>query len=144
MTRDDGMHGVKIDLSDLNLDIYDYSPSTVMSGGTFSMAAGQPTLSLGSGMDTITISDLDWSSRNPMTVHQSGIIDLRGEDADIMINGASLCDTLEKIQQRLNVLTINTELEAEWDQLRILGDEYRRLEAELQEKSQAWKALKKP
>jgi uncharacterized small protein (DUF1192 family) len=143
MDRDDGLHAPKIDLSDLNLDIYDYSPSTAISGGMFSMTGAQPTLSLGSGMDTITISDLDWSSRSPMTVHQSGTIDLRGEDADIMINGVSLCDTLEKLQQRLNVLTVDPELEAEWDQLRALGDEYRRLEAELQEKSQAWKALKK-
>jgi hypothetical protein len=36
----------------------------------------------------------------------------------------------------------NTELEAEWDQLRELGDRYRELEQQCREKSQMWAKLK--
>ena len=78
----------------------------------------------------------------PMTVNASGKIDLRGEAADITINGMSLKTTLEALQERLNWMQPNTELEAEWDQLRELGDRYRELEQQCQEKSQMWAKLK--
>ena len=61
--------------------------------------------------------------------------------ADIRINGISLTDVLKNIEQRLNILRPNTELEAEWHQLRELGDQYRRLEAEFKEKSLMWNKL---
>jgi hypothetical protein len=51
--------------------------------------------------------------------------------------------TLGEIKERLNMLTPNVKLEAEWNQLRELGDQYRLLEAELLEKSQVWDILKK-
>ena len=66
---------------------------------------------------------------------------LNGENADIQINDISLTDVLKNIEQRLNILRPNTELEAEWHQLRELGDQYRRLEAELKEKSLIWNKL---
>lgn len=78
-----------------------------------------------------------------LTVSQSGMLDLQGDNADIRINGESLMDTLRTIQDRLNMLRPNTELEAEWDQLRELGDQYRKLEAEFKEKSKMWNTLKK-
>jgi hypothetical protein len=46
------------------------------------------------------------------------------------------------LEQRLNILRPNTELEAEWDQLRELGDQYRQLETELMEKQKMWNKLK--
>ena len=78
----------------------------------------------------------------PVTVNASGKIDLQGESADITINGMSLKTTLEALQERLNWMQPNTELEAEWDQLRELGDRYRELEQQCQEKSQMWAKLK--
>jgi hypothetical protein len=68
---------------------------------------------------------------------------LDGPNADIKINGESLMATLRGIQDRLNILRPNQELEAEWDQLRELGEQYRKLEQELEEKSRAWSLLKK-
>lgn len=82
------------------------------------------------------------SQNNPMVLDQSGTIALTGENADIKINGVSLCDTLTAIQDQLNILRPNTELEAEWDQLRELGEQYRKLEAEFKEKTKMWKTLK--
>jgi hypothetical protein len=78
----------------------------------------------------------------PVTINASGKIDLQGESADITINGMSLKTTLEALQERPNWMQPNTELEAEWDQLRELGDRYRELEQQCQEKSQMWAKLK--
>ena len=73
---------------------------------------------------------------------KGGQLHLEGDDADININGKSLMATLRSLEQRLNILRPNTELEAEWDQLRELGEQYRRLEKEFEEKSKMWNRLK--
>ena len=74
--------------------------------------------------------------------NQNSTLVLNGKDADIQINGISLTDVLKNIEQRLNILRPNTELEAEWGQLRELGNQYRRLETDLKEKSLMWDKLK--
>jgi hypothetical protein len=73
---------------------------------------------------------------------KGGSLHLEGDDADININGKSLMAILRSLEQRLNILRPNTELEAEWDQLRELGEQYRRLEKEFEEKSKMWNNLK--
>lgn len=78
-----------------------------------------------------------------VTSSQAGVVSLNGPDADIVINGESLTQTLREIQNALNILRPNPELEAEWDQLRALGEQYRKLEAELKEKQTVWKILNK-
>ena len=78
-----------------------------------------------------------------MKVEQSGQIDIRGEKADIRINGKSMNKWMEQVEQRLNILTPNPELEKEWDDLRRLGERYRKLEKKCQEKAKMWEALKK-
>ena len=81
---------------------------------------------------------------NPtMAVNPSGTIEIKGEDADIKINGKSMVTWMEKVEERLNILTPNPELEADWDDLRKLGNRYRALEKKCREKAQMWAALKK-
>jgi len=75
-------------------------------------------------------------------LNQAGMLSLRGEKADIDINGRSLMKTLDALQERLNMLTPNPEMEAEWDQLRELGERYRELEQQCREKTQMWNKLK--
>jgi len=88
------------------------------------------------------IADSSWS--NAAAVFQpKGCLELKGEEADIIINGVSLSETLQGIQRQLGILSVNPKLEAEWDQLRELGDQYRQLEAELLEKKRAWDILRK-
>ena len=65
-----------------------------------------------------------------------------GKNADIDINGISLKDTLAKIEERLAILTPNAKLEAEWQELKDLGDAYRKLESEITEKMKTWDILK--
>ena len=86
-------------------------------------------------------SHTNWNTLAP-TIAPSATIDLKGENADIKVNGVSVMDTLNTIAERLNILRPNSELETEWDQLKALGDQYRALEKELKEKSEMWKTLK--
>jgi len=48
-------------------------------------------------------------------------------DGDITVRGRSLTDFMDSVEQRLNILRPNPALEAEWDQLRELGEQYREL-----------------
>ena len=87
-----------------------------------------------------------WTDNTVMSVSQqqnSGVVELRGEKADIVVNGESMMQTLRNIQDRLNMLRPNPELEAEWDELRALGEQYRKLESEFNKKSKMWNTLKK-
>jgi len=70
-----------------------------------------------------------------------GKIKLQGKNADVEVNGVSLMGMLGRIEQRLNLLTPNTELEAEWQELRTLGEQYRQLEQQIQDKQATWKRL---
>ena len=80
---------------------------------------------------------------NPtMAVNPSGTIEIKGEDADIKINGKSMVTWMEAVEERLNILTPNPELEKEWDELRRLGERYRKLEKKCKEKAEVWKKLK--
>jgi hypothetical protein len=72
----------------------------------------------------------------------SGKMHLIGDNADIVINGQSLNDTLAALQERLSWMQPATDLEAEWDELRELGDRYRELEKQCREKAQMWTKLK--
>jgi hypothetical protein len=69
-------------------------------------------------------------------------INLDGEGADIVVNGSSLVDAINSIKDRLNCLQINPELEAEWEELRALGDQYRKLEQHILDKQATWDRLK--
>jgi hypothetical protein len=87
------------------------------------------------GNGTYTIVSLD-STKNSS-------LEIQGKNADIRINGKSMTAWMEKVEERLNILTPNAELEKEWDDLRRLGERYRKLEKKCQEKSQMWETLKK-
>lgn len=95
------------------------------------------------GTGTISGGGYNWhTTTSPATLDQSGKLSLKGPNADIDIDGHSLCDWMAKVEERLNIMTPNPELEKEWDQLRRLGDRYRRLEKKCQEKAKMWQQLK--
>jgi hypothetical protein len=73
-------------------------------------------------------------------------LSIRGDaefDGNVTVKGRSLSEFMDSVEQRLNILRPNAKLEAEWDQLRELGEQYRKLEQQLTEKSQMWDTLKK-
>ena len=113
--------------------------------GSFSTATGTITTStIGPYTISPSFADLSVSSNsNNAALTVDGQLELKGEKADVVINGVSLSDTLKDIQERLNILVVNQKLEAEWDQLKELGEKYRQLEAELTEKQRMWEIIKK-
>ena len=106
-----------------------------------------PTYTIGTGS---TSANAIWTTAVPgtgigdnyMTVKPSGTLTLKGENADIDLNGKSMRAWMEQIEQRLNILTVNPELESEWKELKQLGEQYRALEKHIQEKMKTWAKLK--
>jgi hypothetical protein len=77
------------------------------------------------------------------TLQQSGTLELRGDNADVKINGVSLSDTLTGIQEMLGIVVPIHELEAEFEELQQAGKEYRRLLKKFREQKAVWDTLKK-
>ena len=125
-----------------------------------------PNISVSSGgsgytystMPGITVSPLSGSSANAIwttnttaghwsaagsNIKPSAKISLQGDGADIDLNGKSMKAWMEQVEERLNILTPNTELEKEWDELRELGERYRELEKKCKEKAKMWQELNK-
>ena len=121
----------------------------LVTSGTFPGWSNQPTANvtigaatqMATGANQYVYAFNEACGTRPTTL-MAATLELQGEGADIRINGVSLTDVLKNIEQRLNILRPNTELEAEWNQLRALGNRYRQLEAELKEKSLMWNKLK--
>ncbi len=110
----------------------------IMSGPTYTIGSGGPAYTLGPG----TLNHSNVSIANTQ-FEQSGKMVMKGKEADIEINGKSMSAWMEKVEQRLNILTPNPDMEKDWDDLRRLGERYRKLEKKCQEKSKMWEALKK-
>jgi len=79
----------------------------------------------------------------PMVVNQSGKISLQGENADLDINGVSLKETLESIQEMLGVMKMDPALEREFDELKAAGERYRELREKFREQKAVWDTLKR-
>jgi hypothetical protein len=78
------------------------------------------------------------------TGHQAGIISNSSNSSlDISTSIRNLQTSVEKINERLNILTIDKELEREWEELAELGKKYRELESYILETNKAWKILSK-
>ena len=146
-----------ISFSNLNNTIsvqgYDYqtidlsSSITMASPVVYTMAPNISTISLSGpnvtptwsiGSNTIT----GLNGLSAVDIKPSATITLKGDDADIDINGKSLMKTLEALEDRLNMMVPNPELEKEWDDLKKLGDRYRKLEKKCREKAKMWNKLK--
>ena len=64
-------------------------------------------------------------------------------EGEVTIKGKSLSEIFDKIEERLAILHPNPELEDRWDELKELGERYKKLEQELLEKEKVWAILKK-
>ena len=84
---------------------------------------------------------IDWSIGSNIQPN-SGKVSIMGPNADIEVNGRSLMNAIDALEQRLNILVPNPELEKEWDELRELGNRYRELEKQCKEKGEMWAKLK--
>jgi len=128
-------------------------PLTTYSSGTSHPSYGPyPNVSVGGMSATgINVTSPVWTTTTNNTgghtfsnqnIQPNNTVHIRGEDADLLINNKSLKTWMEKVEERLNILTPNPEMETEWDQLRKLGERYRKLEKKCKEKSDMWNKLK--
>lgn len=95
---------------------------------------------------TLNTGATSWASSSTLNVGQSGKVDIRGEDADILVNGESLMATLREIKEELRIpglLERKPELEQDFDELRALAEEYQAKVVEYKEKKRAWDILKR-
>lgn len=78
-----------------------------------------------------------WANNTKMTAH--GELNIEGDNADIVVNGVRLSETLKAINDRLSILQINPELHSKYDNLRQAYEHYKTLEALLYEQETAEK-----
>jgi len=116
-------------------------------------SATAPSYTIGTGTSPWSGSNVTWASPNTWTtgdtftinpnliVKPSGSISVKGDDADIDINGKSMKAWMEKVEERLNLLCVNPDLESDWEELREIGNQYRALEQRIKDKMTTWKTL---
>jgi len=88
------------------------------------------------------ISGATYNSNNLTNLNPPNKISIKGENADLDINGVSLKDFMQRVEQRLAILIPDSRLEEEWEELRVLGDQYRELEKEINAKMKTFDILK--
>ena len=146
------------------LGIKPIEPLTYSSGTSHSGYGAVPNVTVGSGITGTAISPNSvWTSTGTgpsgmwtnttgtgytighptaTQIGQGGKVHIQGENADLVIGDKSMKTWMEKIEERLNILTPNPEMEKDWDDLRKLGERYRKLEKKCKEKSDMWNKLK--
>ena len=121
-------------------------------GSGLNVGAADTVYTIGN-LDSVDLSaSIDWSTLNsnitlgPLMsdtiVNPSSKITLTGDDADIEINGESVVGVLKEIRDRLGIIQVSEAMDAEWDELKQLREQYEAKLAECREKSRAWEALK--
>jgi hypothetical protein len=94
-----------------------------------------------------TYTTIGTSTSNPwVSFNDHNTLSVQGDadfDGDVRVQGRSLAEFMEQVEQRLNMLQPNPELEREWNELRELGERYRELEQKCKEKAEIWNRLKK-
>jgi len=83
-----------------------------------------------------------WTLSDSWQNSPSSKITLDGDNADIEINGRSLMQILDGLEQRLGLLKCREDLESDWSELKALGDQYRTMVKSIEEKTQMWNTLK--
>ena len=130
-----------LDLSDLGrLDPYygAIPPVSVMAAsGSYDL-----TSSITWPSANVTVPNNSWSDISIQRLNPSNKISLDGKDADIEINGRSLMQILDGLEQRLGLLKCREDLESDWSELKALGDQYRAMVKDIEQKTRMWNTLK--
>lgn len=119
---------------------YQYT-NTIPSTGNYTIGV--------SGANGTSASDLTWVGTSwttaPVTITQSATIDLKGKDADVIINGESLKETLQAIKDALKIpgrIQQDAKLEESFQELRQLREQYEQSVKDYREKQKVWETLK--
>lgn len=120
-----------------------YGSISLTSPYTVTGSMSSPTYSIGTNFAN-AVYTTNGTTTAPWMQHNStgAKIQLDGESADITVNGWSLVDAVKRIEQRLGLYQPNPELEAEWEDLRVLGERYRELEQHIRDKQATFDRIK--
>lgn len=127
-----------------NADTGIFKITTTSDGTGSANLTGMPpfgTISLDSTSLDFSTYSINYPTTPKVILDQNGI--KMEEGSDIKIGDFSLKESLNRIEERLNLLTTNQKLEAEWEELRKLGEQYRLLEKDIVNKMQVWDLLKR-
>ena len=80
------------------------------------------------------------SDLKPNAIHVNGDAVFKG---NIEWQGRDMREWFARVEARLGMLQTNPKMEAEWAELKVLGDQYRALEQKLLEQQQVFDILKK-
>lgn len=119
---------------------------TAGSGG----ASGAVLGASGSGYNWVhatadTIATSAWTSQHAAAISANGTLELKGDNADLKINGESLKETLEEIKQALKIpgtLNRNRALEQEFEELKEAAEHYEKLVKHFKEQKKVFEILK--
>lgn len=96
------------------------------------------------GTYTYDYSSINWTSVNQdLNGNELQVNGNANIEGDLKVQGKSIVDSLDRIEERLAILRPNEELEEKWENLRGLRKAYMELEAEILEKEKIWATLKK-
>ena len=128
---------INLDMSSLDLTFNGINQQDIIT-------AGYPSINT----SPYTYTTIGTSTSNPWLTVNDGhsSLSVQGDAdfaGDVRVQGRSLAEFMEQVEQRLNMLQTNPELEQEWDELRELGARYRELERQCNEKAEMWKTLKR-
>ena len=124
-----------------NLDL----SGVAITGGGIGATQGyvNTTVSTGVYSNTVPNNYIYGNGISAGAIQPNSTLTLNGDDADIKINGESVMETLRWMKERLAWLDVRSDLESEWQELRELGDQYRALVANIEDKVRMWDTLKK-
>jgi hypothetical protein len=144
-TLDSGENGtsfedlISIDLGDVLSSSIDMNTITIPSYSTSIISGGNYTTGYNWSDSNYTITTNGTPESN-VNISSNGIT--MKEDTDIKFGERSLKDFMDQVEQQLAILRPAPELEAKWDQLKELRNQYEALKADIMEKEKLMKILK--
>ena len=133
------------------------SPTTPVNGSTNLMGnltINAPIYGYSSSSASTSASHLVWNGTSPTWtttattaahINQAGRMELKGESADVVINGESLKETLQAIKEALRIpnrIQQHPELEQDFEEIKTFREQYEKLVKEYTEKQKVWNTLK--
>ena len=85
-----------------------------------------------------------WAGTTAVTMTPN-VLEVSGDavfKGNIRVKGRDLTDWLEQVESRLAILQVNPDMEAEFDELKALGDAYREAERRFNEQKRVYEILK--
>jgi hypothetical protein len=113
--------------------------SNTVTGSPYTVTTSLNPNAYSGGFTAGTGANVPWMTQSPFAAPK---IQLNGEGADVEVNGWSLVAAVKRIEERLGLFQPNPELESEWEDLRELGEQYRKLEQHIKDKQATFDRIK--